>query len=295
MATDTLIYKLATDHPAAILKPLGIAESAKYKASSFTFKATENRRDLIFEKRSGKEVVFVESHGYADAYVYHGMLDGIMMYCRQKQFAGELRAAVIFLKRSHYRAALKLWHQFDGHAELAFQPIILVMDQIDVAELERLGDVRVIPLYPLCNVSFRQIEASMPDWAGRIKRAKQITLAERTDLLALLGGFATHRDKRFTLEKINKLFGGFKMEETTVGKELIAIGDRRGFERGLKGTRRVLYRLIAQRFGAVPATVRQQIEKIDRIKQLEHIADGLLEVKDLKQLRKLVAPNGKFA
>lgn len=292
MATNTLIYKLATDHPAAILKPLGIAESAKYKASSFTFKATENRRDLIFEKRSGKEVVFVELHSYADEYVYHGLLDG---YCRQKRFTGELRAAVIFLKHSYHRAALKLWHQFDGHAELAFQPIILVMDQIDVAELERLGDVRVIPLYPLCNVSFRQIEASMPDWAGRIKRAKQITLAERTDLLGLLGGFATHRDKRFTLEKINKLFGGFKMEETTVGKELIAIGDRRGFERELKGTRRVLYRLIAQRFGAVPATVRQQIEKIDRIKQLEHIADGLLEVKDLKQLRKLVAPNGKFA
>jgi hypothetical protein len=184
LATDKLIYKLAINHPVAILKPLGIAGGEHYKASRFTFKATENRRDLIFEKRSGKEVVFVELHGYADEYVYHGLLDGMMMFCRQKRFTGELRAAVIFLKRSHHRAALKLSHHFDGHTELAFQPIVLVMDQINVADLERLGDVRVVPLYPLCNVSFRLIEAAMPDWADRIKHAKQITVAERTDLLA---------------------------------------------------------------------------------------------------------------
>jgi len=79
-------------------------------------------------------------------------------------------------------------------------------------------------------------------------------------------------------------------------RELIAIGYRRGFTRALrKGLHRIILRQIARRFGAVPATIRQQIEMIDKIKQLEHIAGGLLEVKDLKQLRKLVAPNGKFA
>jgi Protein of unknown function (DUF2887)/Domain of unknown function (DUF4351) len=284
LATDKLIYKLAIKHRAAILKLFGISDGEKYVASSFTFKATENRRDLIFEKLSGEEVWFVESQGYADAHVHHGLLDGIMMYCRQKEFSGEFRAAIIFLKRSHHRAALKLAHHFDGHAELTFRPLVLVMDQIGLEELERLKDVRLIPLYPICKISPRQIEASMPDWAERIKRANKITEAERTDLLALLGGFATHRDKRFTLEKINKLFGGFKMEETTVGKELIQIG-----------VRRVILRQITRRFGTVPVTIRRQIEKIDKIKQLEHIADGLLEVKDLKQLRKLVGPNGKFA
>jgi hypothetical protein len=128
LATDKPFYKLAVNYPAAILKPLGIADSELYKASSFTFKATENRRDLIFEKRSGKDVVFVESHGYADPYVYHGLLDGMMMYCRQKKFTGKMRTAVIFLKKSHYLAALKFRHQFDGHAELAFQPIVLLTD-----------------------------------------------------------------------------------------------------------------------------------------------------------------------
>lgn len=108
MATDKLIHKLAIDHPAAILKLLGIPDSEKYAASSFTFKATENRRDLIFEKRSGEKILFVESHGYPDPYVYHGLLQGMMMYCQQKKFTGELHAAIIFLERSHYHAALNL-------------------------------------------------------------------------------------------------------------------------------------------------------------------------------------------
>jgi hypothetical protein len=99
-------------------------------------------------------------------------------------------------------------------------------------------------------------------------------------LLALLGGFATHRDKRLTLEKINKLIG-FKMEDTLVGKELIEIG-----------IRRVLLRQIARRFGPVPVTIRRQIENISEIKQLERIADRLFEVEDLKQLKKLITQNG---
>lgn len=291
MATDKLFYKLANDHPAAIVKLIGVADYNDYVARSITFKETESRRDLVFEKRSGDEVIFVEPHGYADPYLYHRLLRGVMMFCEQKKFTGELHAAVIFLKWSYHRAVLKLAHHFDGHAGLAFRPIVLVMNQIEVAELERLDDVHLIPLYPLCKVASHQIEALLPTWAERIKRAKKITKTERIDLLSLLGGFAAHRVKRLTLAKINKLFGGFKMEDTLVGKELIAIG----LQKGLKSTHRVLLRLIARRFGKVPVTIRRQIEGITETERLEHIAEGLFEVKDLKQLRKLVAQNGKLA
>lgn len=285
MATDKLFYKLAIHHPAAILKLLGIPDSEKYTASSFTFKAMENRRDLVFIKRSGKEVLFVESHGYADSYVYHGLLDGIMLYCRHKQFQGYFRAAVIFLEKSHHQAALKLAHHFDGHAGLAFRPIVLVMNQIDLVELEKLNDVRLIPLYPLCKISSRKIEASVPVWAKRIKRANK-TAAERADLLTLLGGFATHRVKRLTLGMFNQLVGGFKMEDTRIGKELIQIGVQQGMHR-------LLLQQIAQRFGPVPVTLRRQIEKITDARQLERIAGGLLKANDLKQLQQFIGPNGK--
>ncbi len=282
MATDKLIYKLAINYPAAILKPLGIAGGENYKASSLTFKATENRRDLIFEKRSGKEVVFVESHGYADPYVYHGLLDGMMMYCRQKKFTGEMRAAVIFLKKSHYVAALKFRHHFDGYAELAFRPIVLVMNQIELEALESLNDVRLIPLYPLSKVTSRQIEASIPTWGERIKNAEQISMVERKELLSLLGSFVMHRVKKLTLNMFNQLVGGFKMEDSRMGKELMGMGGRL-----------VIFKLIEERFGAVPHDVRRRLERIYDPKRLERIAGGLLKVKDIKQLKTLIGPNGK--
>lgn len=282
MATDALFYKLAKKHPAAILKLLGMADDEDYEVSSLTLKATENRRDLVFKKRSSKEVVFVESHGYADPYVYHGLLDGIMLYCRQMQFTGNFRAAVIFLEKSHHQAALKLAHHFDGHAELSFRPIALVMNQIKVEALESLKEVCLIPLYPLCKVSSRQIEASLPAWGKRIKQARKITEAQRADLLALLGGFAIHRVKRLTLEKLNDFFGGFKMQDTLIGKQLIDIG-----------LRRAIFSLIEHRFGAVPGNIRRRVEKITNPKRLERIVGELLRVNDLKQLEQLISPNGK--
>lgn len=287
MATDKPFYKLAIDHSPAILKLLGIRDYNDYTASSFTFKATENRRDLIFKKRSGKEVLFVESHGYADPYVYHGLLDGMMMYCRQKKFTGEMRAAVIFLKKSHYVAALKFRHHFDGRTGLAFQPIVLVMNQIELAELEKLNDVRLIPLYPLCKISSREIEASIPVWGERIKNAEQMSMAERKELLSLLGGFVTHRIKRLTPKEFNKLVGGFMdftFEDTRFGKELMGMGSRS-----------IILEQIAHRFGMVPDDIRRRLERIYDAKRLKRIGSGLLEVEDLKQLKKLIGPNGKSA
>jgi len=289
LASDKPFYKLAIDHTAAVFKFLGIADYDNYTASGLTLKATENRRDLIFKSRSGKKILFVETHGYADPYVFHALLDGMMLYCRQKKFTGEMRAAVIFLKQSHYGAALKFWHHFDGKTGLAFQPTVLIMNQIKPVELEKLNDVRLIPLYPLCKISAREIEASIPDWSDRIKHASRMPVVERKELLALLGGFAMHRVKRLTPQRFNQLVGGFMdftFEDTRLGKDLI----RQGVPQGMH---RLLLKQMAQRFGAVPLSVRRQIEKINDVARLEYIGEELLLAKDFKQLKKFIEPNGK--
>jgi hypothetical protein len=69
---------------------------------------------------------------------------------------------------------------------------------------------------------------------------------------------------------------------------------RRGVRRGVpQGMHRLLLQQIAYRFGRVPNTVRQQIEKISNAEELERIAKGLFEAKDLKQLKTIIGPNGK--
>ena len=55
-----------------------------------------------------------------------------------------------------------------------------------------------------------------------------------------------------------------------------------------EGMSRVLFRQIEQRFGRVPSTNRQRIEAITDVKELDHIADGLLEVENFKQLKQLI-------
>jgi hypothetical protein len=284
LATDRPFYKLAIDHPAAILKLFGVADGDDYTASSVTFKATENRRDLIFKNRSGKKILFVESHGYADPYVYHDLLEGMMMYCRQKKFTGDLHAGVIFLEKSHHKAASELAHHFDGHAELAFQPMVLVMNQIGLETLENLNDVRLVPLYPLCKISARQITASIPAWGERIKGAKQISIDEREELLSLLGDFVMHRVKKLALNRFNNLIGGYKMEDSRMAKEIRGIGGRD-----------VIFGLIEYRFGSIPDEIRRRLERIYDAKRLKRIGSGLLEIKDLKQLKQLIGPNGKSA
>jgi hypothetical protein len=96
-----------------------------------------------------------------------------------------------------------------------------------------------------------------------------MTVAERIDRLTLLGGFATHRVKRLTPQIFNQLVGGFMMdftfEETRFGKELMGMGSRR-----------VILRQIAQRFGVVPDDIRRRLERIYDPKRLDRIADGVL-------------------
>jgi hypothetical protein len=181
VATDKLIHKLATTYSAAVLKLLKIPDHDDYLASSFTFKEIENRRDIIFEKTTGDEAILLEVQGYDDTYFYHRTVVGKMMYHVQKQFIGHLRTVVMFLDESHYHAAAKLAHHFDGTTELAFQPTIFIFSRTAISDLESLNDVRLVPLYPLCNIESEQIKVAAPEWAKQIKTATSISEKDRRD------------------------------------------------------------------------------------------------------------------
>jgi hypothetical protein len=297
VATDKLFHKLATSHAAAILKLFKIPDYNDYQASSFTFKEVENRRDIIFEKSTGDEAVLLEAQGYDDEYFLHRTIMGRMMYHLQKKFTGKLRTIVMFLEESHYYAALKLAHHFDGSSELAFQPTVFIFDQKEVSELENLDDVRLVPLYPLCKVSPDQIRATAPKWAERIKTATELSEAERRDLLSYLGGFMMHRLKESNLENINQLLGGSKMEDTQAGKDLIAIGVRQGQELGtLLAMRENIIDLLTAKLGQTEKTWRKELNTIKDIKVLKTLYRAILNAKSRKQAKdafEAVLGNGK--
>jgi hypothetical protein len=59
---------------------------------------------------------------------------------------------------------------------------------------------------------------------------------------------------------------------------------QKGIEQGLEALRRVVLRLLSQRFGSVPETVRRRVEKIEAMEPLENLHERALEVKSIEDL-----------
>ena len=297
MATDKLFYRLLKSYAAAVLKLLGIANPEDYRASSFTFKEIENRRDMIFEKQDGEEAVLLETQGYDDDYFLHKTVVGAMLYCAQNNFRGRFHVITMFLEPSQHRAATRLAHHFDGSSGLAFQPSVFIFGQKDISELETLNDVRLIPLYPLCNLTAEQVRMLAPQWAAKIKAAAGLTEKTSVDLLALLGGFVSQRVKNLSVAEINTIFGDFKMEDTTVGQELIAMGQIKGEALGrLTTLREDVLDLLTTRWNPLSKNVLKQLGSVDDPVVLRSLFRALLQAKTRKQMQAAldaVLGNGK--
>lgn len=186
-------------------------------------------------------------------------------------------AIAIFLEESHFRAAELFHQQFDATAALKFSPKIIVLSRLKVDDLRRAGDVHLIPLFPLCDISPSEIEQQAPAWAEQIKTAPELNEEERRSLIGLLGGFMSHRNKALSRNLLNKILGGLYMEDTLVGQEIMRLG-----------TQRMLLKQIAARFGAVPESIRQKIQEIDNDDDLDQIAIALFKIQSVDELKNLV-------
>lgn len=284
MATDKLIYEYTTHFPNAVAKFIH-AEADDYEAKSITFKQTEKRADLFLIGRSGHNVILIEPHGYGREDFFYDMLQKILFYCTHNKYWGRMDAAAIFLEETHYRAARRIVEQFDDPAFLHFAPKIFVLNRIKERELTELHDIRMTPLYPLCDIAPQEITRKAPLWAQQVKSATDLTEHERKNLLSYLGGAISHRVKGVSQADLNKLFGGFVMEDTPVGQEILQIGIGRGIPQGIH---LVLFKQLAARFGTVPEELRQKLQAIDDVENLERIATLLLTIQSMDELKDLV-------
>lgn len=296
MATDKLFHQYAIQFGESLLRLLDIEDYRDYKAVSFAVKDIERRSDIVFENQRGRErAIWIEFQGYRDVYVFYRMNIAITLYCEQREFFGELLPMVIFLRHSYLKAAKPLIYNYKGRKYLSFEPEVIVFDKKLIEELQALDDVRLVPFYPLCKISAKEIETHASSWAEEIQQAKQLSTEEKIDVLALLGGFISHRLKKLTLKDINQLLGGFKMEETRVGKDLIEIGIEKGFEKGIekglekgieKGKQQTLVNLLSYKFGKIPEDVVNRINSISDGMKLDDLTRKVLDLTDLDQLKK---------
>lgn len=148
-----------------------------------------------------------------------------------------------------------------------------------------MGDFHLIPLFPLCQISVEEIKSITFQWASQIRETGNLETVEVKNMLTLLGGFIAHRIKNLTLNDINHLIGGFKMEDTQVGKDLIALGWEEGRE---EGKYQLLLNQISHKFGTIPEDIINRIQTIKNKKQLDTLGTAILDLTDLEELKKIL-------
>jgi predicted transposase YdaD len=299
VGSDKLLgeYSVHFPNPLALFIQAAIDD---YEAKSLTFKEIEKRADIFLIGRSGRNVVLVETQGYDDKKLFYSMAQKLLLFCTQFDCHGNIDAVAIFLDESHYRVAAEFFEQQFGTL-LKFSPRVFVFSRTKVDDLRRLDDVRLIPLYPLCDITPEEITQQAPVWANVIKNAPELTADERKNLLSFLGGAISRRIKTTTEEVISQLFGGFTMEDTPIVQQIVERVEKRGIEKGIEkgiergiekgiplGIQQVLLKLIAARFGTVPEDIRQKIQASNDSANLEQMATLLLTIQSMDELKDLV-------
>ncbi len=283
MATDNLFGEYGTRFPNALGKLIEISAD-DFEAKSLTIKQTEKRADLFLISRKAQRMILVEPHGYKDPRLYHRMVATMTLYCLQHDYAGKMEAAVIFLTESQRRAAESIFHrQFDGISSLQFSPRVLVLGSIKIEELQKREDARLVPIYPLCDVTPTEIKQRAFEWAEQIRAASDLQKQDKESLLAFLGGAISHRMRKLKFNAIDKLIGGFTMLDTPIGQEIKQMGVKEGIP---KGAQHILLRQVVMRFGKVPEDIRRKIIAMKDTKELDRIAMAVLTTRNLSELKK---------
>jgi len=287
VGTDKLLGEYSAHFPNPLAQFIQAAID-DYEAKSLTFKEIEKRADIFLIGRSGRNVVLVETQGYDDKNLFYGMAQKLLLFCTQFDYRGSIDAVAIFLEESHYRAAAESFEQQFGSL-LKFTPRVFVFSRIKVEDLSRHDDIRLIPLYPLCDLTPEEITQQAPIWANQIKSAPALAVDERKNLLSFLGGAISHRIKTTTEEVISQLFGGFIMEDTPVVQQIVERVEKRGIEKGIPlGIQQILLKQLAARFGVVPEDLQKRVQAIHDTENLERIAMLLLTIQSMDELKDLV-------
>jgi hypothetical protein len=235
--------------------------------------------------------------GYRDERFYLGFMQSIVDFFYQEAYVGEILPIVIFTEPSFARDLLQPNYTFAGEATLHLQPRSLVLREIPADDIWRLGEVALIPLLPLCNLSSAAILANGPLWSQRIRAAPELDQIGRDTLLSLLGGFIIHRLKnKITLHDLETILGGCIMEDSLVGQELIEIGLRKGMHEGcIQATIQHICDTVETRFDFIPDDLEQSIRQLHEEKILTALFKKCLKASSIEEIRDFlerIAPAG---
>jgi hypothetical protein len=109
----------------------------------------------------------------------------------------------------------------------------------------------------------------------------QLTGREAAEYVSLRSTQATPEVEAMEMTWADRMAAQYMQQGLQQGMEK---GLEKGLEKGAERLRNVLLRQLGKRFGEVSPTVRERVEAIESLDELEGLADRLLEVKSIEEL-----------
>jgi predicted transposase YdaD len=274
MKTDKQIFQIFQAQPQWVFLLAGQPSPGKCRFEAITIKAIETHCDgVLVPDAADERLTIVEIQGYNDVEIYGRLV--IEMVLVQRQNAGrEVQGMILFLDESldpktepwirivrsiSLRESISEVQRNDPQHPLVavFSPLLIESEEV----LER----EAAPCYNWIQVS------ELPDTVRK-------TLAEV--FINWLEQRFSHKGKR----EIEEMLAGQlpDLRETQSGKDLIAIGRAEG---KAEGKAEGLLKLLEIRFGEVPGTLREGIQKIDSDQRIDSLYELALRITKLSDFR----------
>jgi len=307
MSTDVPFFRLATEFPDAIPWLLGFPAPAPYQVHSMVLKK-EHRLDAVFIPEDPQTPrLLVEFQGFRDEDILRRVAASAALYCEKERYSGVLHLAVLFTEAAFSRDLKASCLRLANDHVVELRPQLVVLGPEVAKQIFADGRPELLPLLPLCVRSKSRIRSEAADWRERIE-ATPLPEAQKRSLIGLLGAFVLHRLGEMNVETLNRLLGGFMMEDTQVGRELMEKGRLKGYdqgreegwekgrekgreeglekgrEAGLQVARTAILQVITRRF---KKSTREVTHLVQRLDSLETVTVGLTLALEAEQLQDL--------
>jgi len=217
--TDALFYELFTFDPQLLLELLRLPIKARYDFDSTTLKTTEKRIDGFFRPIEGEgPLIFLEIQGYNDPRVYWRLFREISTWYEQHDRDEPFIGVALFLDE-------KLMPPDPPVAFLP--PCQLIRSALEPLLRASGGHGALMVLEPLLLSDDAEFQRRLPGWRRQLEQM-ELSAHRRQKLVELFEYAVTQRFPELSHKELEAMLHLTPFEETQVGKDMIAIGEKRG-------------------------------------------------------------------
>jgi predicted transposase/invertase (TIGR01784 family) len=283
LKTDSLFYYLFQTLPGILFELLGqpATLAQNYEFRSVELKQTAFRIDGVFlpqPNTNEQPVYIVEVQFQRDLHFYQRFFAEIFLFLQQNPETVDVRAVVLFAKRSIEPEAIPLYRTLLEGAQV--QRIYL--EDLTLLPTSSLG----IGLVQLIIAQPEQAQTQAQQLLTQTRSQEQPTLSIAA-IIELIETIVVYKFPQLSRQEIEQMLGLSEIRQTRVYQEALQEGRQQGRqEEGLS----LVLRLLTRRVGVLTPELEAQVRSLS-LTQIEGLSEALLDFTDISDLRAWLPAN----